>query len=175
MDRGDVDPGPAELGEPVGLHGVGVGERERVTAAAVEGPGQVQHPGAEPGVPAVGLVPAALPVEGALERVLDGQRAALDEEQVRQLGIAEHPLERRHELGQLHGVEVGVRRLVRRHPAERLQELRVVGEGVHAERRRREKRVEVQISPAVPGVDQPGTRAPVQIEHQPVTVDQQMP
>jgi hypothetical protein len=34
---------------------------------------------------------AALPVERALERVLHGQGAALDEEQVRQCRIAKHP------------------------------------------------------------------------------------
>jgi hypothetical protein len=60
----------------------------------------------------VRLVVARLPVEGGLERVLDRERAALDQEQVRQRRVAEDPLEGGHEVRELRGVDVGVRRLV---------------------------------------------------------------
>jgi len=68
-----LQPRPGELREPGHLVRVGVGERHGVAAASVEGSGQVHHLGAELGGDAVGLVPAALPVEGDLECVLDGE------------------------------------------------------------------------------------------------------
>ena len=121
-----VDARPVELGEPRDLVRVGVGQRQRVAAAAVEGAAQVQHLGAERGVDAARLVEPALPVEGDLERVLDGQRAAVDEEQVRQRRIAEHPREGVDEAGHRHAVDVGVARLVHRRRRELGEELRVL-------------------------------------------------
>ena len=60
------------------------------------------------------LVVPALPVEGDLERVLDRQRAAVDEEQVRQGRVAEHAGEGLDEARHRHRVDVGVARLVDR-------------------------------------------------------------
>ena len=48
VDGGHVDARPVELREEVGLDRVGVGQRERVAAAAVERLAQVQHLRAEP-------------------------------------------------------------------------------------------------------------------------------
>src|SRR5690606_35703493 len=114
-------------------------------------------------------------VERALQRVLHGERAALDEEQVRQLGVAEHPAEGRHELGEVGGVDVGVRRLVRGDAAQLGEELRVVPERVDPQRGGREERVEVQVPAAGPGGYDPGPRAALQVEHEVESVDEQMP
>ena len=59
VDRRRRDARPVELGEARDLVRVGVGEAHRVAAAAVERLLQVQHLGAERGVDAVRLVPAA--------------------------------------------------------------------------------------------------------------------
>src|SRR6516225_7275667 len=125
-DRGPVDPRPVELREPGGLARLGVGQRQGVPGPAVEGAGEVQDPGSQPRRAAGRLVGAALPVERGLQRVLDGQRPALDEEQVRQRRIAEHPRERLHELRVVRRVHVGVRGLVRRRLGQLGHELRVV-------------------------------------------------
>ena len=60
----------------------GVGERQRVAGAAVEGLAEVEHLVALLARDALGEVAAHLPVEGRLERVLDAERAARDEERV---------------------------------------------------------------------------------------------
>ena len=73
-----------------------------------------------------GLVLPALPVEGDLERVLDRQRPALDEEQVRERRVAEHPDERLDELRVRGGVHVRVGRLVDRDLGQLGHERRVV-------------------------------------------------
>src|SRR5215469_304002 len=49
-DRRHLDPGPVEYREAFGLHRIGVGERERVSATAVERTGQVHHLRAQPGI-----------------------------------------------------------------------------------------------------------------------------
>ena len=127
-DIGRVDAGPVELREAGHLVRVRVGQRQRVAAAAVERPAQVQHPGAQFRVDAAGLVVPALPVEGDLERVLHRERAAVDEEQVRQHGVAEHPGERLDEAGHRHGVDVGVGRFVHRGLRQLGAEALVVGQ-----------------------------------------------
>ena len=148
-----VDPRPVEFREPGDLVGVGVGQRERVAAAAVERALQMQHPGPEVRVEATGLVEPALPVECHLERILDGQRAAVDEEQVRQRGVPEHPRERVDEARHRHGVDVGVARLVHGHRRQFGQEFGVVGQCgmVHAQRGRGEEREHVQVAPTGSG------------------------
>ena len=113
-----------------------------------------------------GLVPAALPVERDLERVLDGERAALDEEQVRQRRVAQHPRERGDEVGVRGGVDVRVGRLVQRDLAELGDEAGVVGQAgvVEAQRRRREERVEVEVALTGPGVDDARAAAALEVD-----------
>ena len=164
----DIDPGPVEHGEALGLVGLGVGQRQGVAAAAVERPRQVQDPGAQSAVPARGLVLPGLPVEGHLEGVLHRQRAALDEEQVGEGGVAEDPDEGGHELRVRRRVHVRVGRLVGRDPCELIQEGRVVDDarGVEAERCGGEEGVHVEVAPAVPGIDQPRSPARLEVDHQ---------
>ena len=111
---GVVDPRPVELREAGDLDRVGVGQRHRVAGPAVERLAQVQHPGAERGVDPVRPVPPRLPVERDLERVLDRERAALDEEQVGERRVAQHPGEGVDEAGHRDGVDVGVARFRQR-------------------------------------------------------------
>ena len=127
--------------------------------------------------PAVRGVVPALPVERRLERVLHGQRPALDQEQVRQRRVAQHPGERLDELGQLRGVDVRTGRLVQRHLGELGAEGRVVGQRrvVHAQRGGGEEAEQVEVPPAVAGVDQPGATAGVGVQHQVEAVDEQVP
>ena len=171
---GGVDPRPRELREAVDLDRVGVGDRQRVAAAAVERAGEVQDLRAEAGRPARGLVAAGLPVEGGLERVLDGQRAALDEEGPRQLVLAQHAVQRAHELRVVGRVDVGVRGLVERDLQQLIAEVRVVRERgvVHPEGAGRVEREHVEVARAVARVDQPRTAAARRVEHQVVAVDQ---
>ncbi len=173
-DVGRVDAGPVELREAGHLVGVGVRQRQRVAAAAVEGAAQVQHPGAQRRVDTARLVVPALPVECDLERVLHRQRAAVDEEQVRQGGVAEHPGERLDEPGHRHGVDVGVGRLVHRGLRQLGAEAMVLGQRrvVHAQRRGREEREHVEVLLAVAGVDQVGSGRAVEVEHQVQSVGQ---
>src|SRR5829696_7851784 len=90
-DRRDIDSWPGEHRKAVCLVGFGIGQRQRVTAPAVERVAQMQDPGPQLTGATRRLVLPALPVEGHLERVLDRQRAALDEEQMRKAWIAQHP------------------------------------------------------------------------------------
>jgi hypothetical protein len=172
-----VDPRPVEGREPVGLGRVGVGQRHRVTGPAVERAGQVHHPGAEISGPARRLIPAALPVESRLERVLDCHRAPLHEKQVRQCRITEHAGEGLDELREVGRVHVRIGRLAGRHLGEQGHELGIVhnAQRVGAERRRRKMGVEVEELPPVAGVDQPAAVTMFGVENQPVPVDQQMP
>ncbi len=157
-----VDARPVELREAGHSDRIGVGQRQRVAAAAVERTAQVQHPGAECRVDAAGLVMPALPVERDLKRVLHRQRAALDEEQMRQRRVAQDPGEGLDEVGHRHRVDVGVTGLVQRRLSKFGAELLVFGQRrmVHTQRRRREEGEHVQVAPAVSGIDQirPGRR-----------------
>ena len=134
----------------------------------MEGTAQVQHLGAERGVDAARLVVPALPVERHLQRVLDGQRAAVDEEQVRQRRVAEHASERVDEPRHRHAVDVGVARLVDRGRRELGAKRLVVGQGgmVHAQRRRCEEGEHVEIALAGAGVDQYRTGRALDVEHE---------
>src|SRR5690606_7105698 len=131
---------------------------------------------AELGRAAVRLVVPGLPVERDLERVLDGERAAVDEEQVRQGRVAQHAGERLDEAGHLDRVDVGVRRLVHGCGGELLAERRVVGDRrvVHAERGRGEEREQVQPLAAVPRVDERGAVRPGEVENEVEAVDQEV-
>ena len=171
---GRVDARPVELREPRHLVRVGVGQRQRVAAAAVEGAAQVQHLGAERRIEPAGLVEPALPVERHLERVLDGERATVDEEQVRQRRIAEHPRERVDEAGHRHAVDVGVARLVDGRRGEFGAELGVVGQRrmVHAQRRRGEEREHVEVALAGAGIDEVRAGRALDVEHEVESVGQ---
>ena len=125
-DGRDVDSGPGKSRKPRRLGRIGIGQRQRVPAAAVESPRQMHHLGAQGGIAPVRLVVAALPIEGRLERVLHRQRPTLHEEQVRQGRVAEHPDERLHELAQVRRVDIRVGRLVGGYPAEQRHELGIV-------------------------------------------------
>jgi hypothetical protein len=143
----------------------------------VERLAQMQHLRAEVPWPPVQRVVLPLPVERGLEGVLDGERPALDEEQVGQRRVAEHPLERLDELGHLRGVDVGVGRLVDRHPGELGEERGVAGERrvVHAQRCRGEEAEHVEPPRAVARVDQPRPAARARVEHEVEAVDEHVP
>ena len=123
---GFVDARPGELREEVGLDRVGVGEGQGVAGAAVEGLAEVEDLLALLARDALRPVPAHLPVEGRLERVLDAEGAALDEERVAHVRGHGQAAEGVDELRVLDAVEVGERRLELRHPVQDLQELRVL-------------------------------------------------
>ena len=124
-------------------------------------------------MPSAGSIPRAslcrlFQSKATLQRVLDRQGAAVDEEQVRQVGIAEHPGERVDEARHRHGVDVGVGRLVDRGLGQFGAERRVVGQRgmVHAQRRRGEEREHVEVALAVAGIDEARARRPLQVEYQ---------
>ena len=169
-----VDARPVELREARDLVRVGVGQRQRVAAAAVERAAQVQHLGAEIRVDAARLVVPALPVERHLQRVLDRQRSPVDEEQVRQRRIAEHARERVDEARHRHAVDVGVARLVDRGLRSSARNVLVVGQRrvVHAQRRRREEREHVEVALAGAGVHQIRARRAVDVEDEVEAVGQ---
>ena len=176
-DERCVDARPVEFREPGHLDRVGVGQRQCVPAATVERSAQVQHPGAQRRVGAAGLVVAALPVEGHLEGVLDGQRAAVDEEQVRQRRIAENAHEGVDEPGHRHAVDVGVARLVDRGLGQLVAEGVVVGQHrvVHAQRRGGEEGEHVEIALAGARVDQIRPRRTIEVEYEIQAVGQDAP
>ncbi len=170
---GVLDPRPVELGEQVDLARVGVGQRHGVARAAVEGLAEVDHLAAPVALEAARPVAPHLPVEGRLEGVLVGQRAALDEEQVAHvLGLAD-ARQRVHEPGVLDAVEVGERGLEAGHPGQDAQELGlaqgrvVVADGVRAE----EGQEVEELAPAA-GVVHPGAVALLDVEHQVEAVGQ---
>ncbi len=134
----------------------------------------MQHLGTEGGVDPVRLVVPALPVERDLQRVLDGERSPVDEEQMGQCGVAEHARERRDETRHRHAVDVGVTRLVDGGLGEFGAEVLVVGQRrvVHPQRGRREEREHVEIALAGAGVDQVRTRRTVDVEDEVQTVGQ---
>ncbi len=119
--------------------------------------GEVENAAPEVGAESASLVEPALPVEGRLECVLHRESATVDEEQVRQGRVAEHPGEGVDEPGHRHGVDVGVARLVRGGRGEFGGERRVVDDVgvVHPERGGREEPEHVEVGRAVPLVDEP--------------------
>ena len=162
---GVVHARPAELGEEVGLLGIGVGERQRVAAAAVEGLAEVQDLRAALAGHAPRAVAPHLPVEGRLERVLDAEGAALDEERVLEVRGHGDARQRLHERRVLDGVDVGQRRLELGHPGQDAEELRVLHlRVVVADRRRAEERHEVEVLAAVAAVVDPGAVALLVVE-----------
>ena len=115
-----------------------------------------------------GLVEPALPVERDLQRVLDGQCAAVDEEQVRQCGVAEHARESVDEACHRDAVHIGVARLVHRGLRQLGAERLVVGQRgmVHAQRRGREEGEHVEVALAGAGVDQDRAGRALDVEHE---------
>ncbi|MFD2349419.1 hypothetical protein ACFSTC_08590 [Nonomuraea ferruginea] len=67
----------------------------------------------------------------------------------------------------------GLARLVAGDLAEQAGEVGVEGR-VHAERCGGEERVEVEVAPAVAGVDEPRALAEFEVEYEPVSVDEQV-
>ena len=132
--------------------------------------------GAQVPVAPGGLVLPALPVEGDLEGVFDGQRAAFDEEQVGERGIAEHADERLDELGVGSAVHVRIGRLVDSNLGKLGHERRVVSDAgrIEPKRSRGEEGVHVEIALPGSGIDQPATSAAPQIENQLHAVGQHM-
>ena len=170
------DARPAELREEVGLDRVGVGEREGVAGAAVERLAQVDDLLALlPGDP-LGAVAAHLPVEGGLERVLDPERAAFDEEGVLHVRGLRQPPEDVDEPGVLDVVEVGERGLELRHPVQDLLEVRVLElRVIEADGVRGEEGAEVEDLTAAPGVVDPGAVASLEIDDEIEAVREDVP
>ena len=172
---GIVDPRPRELGEVVGLARVGVRERQRVARAAVEGLAEVDHLLALLAGDPLRLVAPHLPVERGLDRVLDAERPALDEEGVAHVLGHREASERLDEARVLDRVEVGQRRLERRHPVQHLEELGVAQLGVVvADRIRREEHAEVEELAAAARVVEPRAVAALEVEHEVVAVREQV-
>ena len=162
---GIVHARPAELGEEIGLLGVGVGEGQGVAAAAVEGLAEVQDLLSLLAGHAPRAVAPGLPVEGDLQRVLDGEGAAFDEERVVQVRGDRDARERLHEPRVLDGVDVGQRGLELGHAGEDAEEVRVLHlRVVVADGRGAEERHEVEVLAAVTAVVEPGAVALVVVE-----------
>ena len=162
---GFVTRGQWELRKEVRLDRVGVREGERVARAPVEGLPEVQDLLALDPRDSLRPVPAHLPVEGRLERVLDAQRAALDEEGVAHVGGHRQAAEHVHEPRELDAVEVGQRRLELRDPVQDLEELGVLHSGVVvAEGVRGEEGAEVEDVAPRAGVVHPGAAALLEVE-----------
>ncbi len=163
-DLGIGDAGPVELGEVLVLSRVGgVGEAERVARAPVEGLLEVDDLGALLGK-ALFEVLAHLPVEGRLEGVLHGQGAAVDPEQVGQVGRCGLGGEGLHPVRVGGGVDVRVGGLVHRDGAQLGLEGRVPQAGmVVAQGRGGEKGIEIEVFLAVAGVHDPGPLGFLQI------------
>jgi hypothetical protein len=117
-----------------------------------------------------------VPSEGDLEGVLDGEGSTLDEEQVRELGVAEDAAEGLHEVREIRRLEIRIRRLVGGDFRQSGHEGGIVGEAasVEPERRRGEERVEVQVLGTVAGIDDPRAVARSRIEHHRVAVEEEM-
>ena len=128
MELRVIDARPVELWEVLRLARVGrVRHRQRVAAAAVEGLAQVHDLRAALGLHALREVLAHFPVEGRLDRVLDRQRAAFDEEHVLGEGRGHgHAREGLDELGHVGRVDVGVGRLVHGGVGDAVAELGIV-------------------------------------------------
>jgi hypothetical protein len=106
-----------------------------------------------------------LPVHRRLERVLDPEGAALDEECVLEVRGHGDARERLHEPRVLDGVDVGQGRLELRHPRQDADELRVLHlRVVVADRGRAEERHEVEVLAVVAAVVDPGAVAPLVVE-----------
>ncbi len=86
---------------------IGIGDAQRVAAAPVKGLFEMQDLSALLAVP-LAQVAAHLPVEGDLHRVLDRERAALDEKIVRVRRRRRGARQGFDELGEVGGVKVGV-------------------------------------------------------------------
>ncbi len=167
------DPRPGELGKVLGLARIGgVGERQGVAAAAVECLAKVEDLRTDLAPPG-GEVLAHLPVEGHLERILDRQRAAFDEEEVLAKGLGDGAREGLHELGHEGGVDVGVRRLVERRGEDPLGELRGGELGmIEAQGRGREVAEEIEHVAPADGVVQEDAVALLDVLDHMVAVDQ---
>ncbi len=168
-------PGPGELGEVLVLAGIGgVGEAQGVAAAAVEGLPEVDDLGALLTLARCQVL-ADLPVEGRLQGVLHGQRAAVNPEQVGQIVRGRVSAEGLHPLCEGRGVDVRVGGLVDGYLAQVLHEgglpqARVVV----AQGRGGEEGVEIEVFLPVPGIHDPGTVGFLQIHHQVEPVHQHM-
>ena len=168
---GFVTRGQGNLGKRSVLQRVGVGERERVARAAVEGLPEVEDLLALVARDAPGPVPAHLPVERGLERVLDAERPALDEEGVAQVGGHGQAREGVDEGRVLDAVDVGERRLELRHAVEHRQEVRVLhARVVVADGARGEEGAGNRGARARPGVVEPRAVAPLEVEDDVVAV-----
>src|SRR5690606_14553974 len=149
------DPRPGEARVVLRLARVGaVGERQRVAGAPVKALLEGDDVSALLSL-AGRQVLARLPVDGRFEGVLDGDAAALDEEDVLELAAERRRRKAVDEAGVLHRVDVAVARLVERYAADLVDE----GRGgellvVEAERSRGEEAEEIEVVDAALGIVQ---------------------
>ena len=99
---------PIELGEVIGLARVGVGQAHGVTAAPVKRLAEMQNFRAAFAAPRGQVLPD-LPIHGGLERVFNGEGAALDEEVALERRQTRDAHERLHKFRVGGRVNVGVR------------------------------------------------------------------
>jgi len=117
-----------------------------------------------------------LPVEGGLKGVLDGQRAAVDEEIVDEAGQPGHFVERADERGVQRRVDVGVGDLGEGRGEQALPEGRIVATGmVIADRLGGEEAVEIEEALARERVTQVAAAARFEVHDDVEAVDQQTP
>ncbi len=171
------DARPREFREAGDLARVGVRQRHRVARAPVEGVLEVEHLVPDLAAVALRVVLLHLVVEGGLQGVLDGERAALHEEGVRQvLGDADAG-ERVDHPGHVGRVDVGVGDLVERRLLEPREERRIAGEGrvVDAERHRGVEAEEIEVRAPGDAVGEAEAERAVEVEHERQPVGEQMP
>ena len=125
-----IEARPVKFGEARGLVRIGVGDRERVARATVEGLVEVADSQMRGllliGIPVelalrvnpLRLAVVRLPVHRRLHGVLYSERAARDEEVMRQIGRSCDSTERGHRLGHRLCIEVRVGDLVDRRPSQ---------------------------------------------------------
>ena len=164
---------PGELREQIGLHRIGVGDRERVAAATVEGVFEVQDLLALVAGLAGGAVLLHLPVEGRLHGVFDGEGSAVDEEEVGQLGGRRGARQRVDELRHVARVVVGVRHLLHAGRGDPRGHVRVEhARVIHADRVRGEEAEEVEVQPPADQIADPALFAVFEVDDHRVAVHQ---
>jgi len=172
VDPGVGDAGPVEPGKVADLVGVGVRQGQGVAGPTMEGVAEVEDFGADFSA-AGGQVLANLPVHGGLERVFDGEGAALDEEVSRQFGEADDAGEGVNEAGVLGRVDVGVGDLEQGGIEQVLADVGPVEVGVvEADGYGGIETVQVEEGTVVVGVVESAASAAGRVEHQFEAVEQ---
>ncbi len=163
---------PVELGEQIGLARIGVRQAHGVTAAAMKRLAEMQNLGAA-FAPARRHVLAHLPIHRGLERVLDRERAAFDEEIAFERRQTGHPRECFDKFRVAFGINIRVRDLDLRGAQEiglhlGALEMRMI----ESDRIRAKEAVEIDQALVVDRVVQIGAAAFLEIDHDLEAIEQ---